>query len=71
MWGPILLAHGSLGAFDELIMLGIAVVFVGMMAISWFKSRMTDVHLENDDTDQKTPSTNPEHSSSTSHFPLE
>lgn len=36
---PILLAHGALGAWDEVIFLGIAVVFVGMMVFSWLNSR--------------------------------
>lgn len=36
---PILLAHGALGWWDELIFLGIVVIFVGMMAVSWFQSR--------------------------------
>lgn len=35
----IVLAHGALGNFDELIFLGIGVVFVGLMVWSWLKSR--------------------------------
>ena len=38
---PIILAHGALGPFDELIMLGAAVIFLVMMGISWVKSRNT------------------------------
>ncbi len=38
---PIILAHGALGPFDELIMLGAAVIFLTMMGISWVKSRNT------------------------------
>jgi hypothetical protein len=32
-------AHGALGALDEVIFLGVVVIFVGMMAISWMRSR--------------------------------
>jgi hypothetical protein len=36
---PTILAHGALGVFDELIYLGIALLFVIIMAISWLRSR--------------------------------
>jgi hypothetical protein len=36
------LAHGALGPYDELIYLGIAVIFLVMMGVSWFQSRMTE-----------------------------
>ncbi len=36
---PIVLAHGALGAFDEIIFLSIALVFVVMMAWSWLRSQ--------------------------------
>jgi hypothetical protein len=36
---PTILAHGALGAFDEIIFLGVGVVFLVMMGISWLKSR--------------------------------
>lgn len=36
---PAILAHGALGAFDEIVFLGIALVFVGMMAFSWLRSQ--------------------------------
>jgi uncharacterized membrane protein len=37
-----LIAHGALGWYDELIFLGIAVIFIAMMIVSWFQSRMTE-----------------------------
>lgn len=37
-FSPIL-AHGVLGNYDELIYLGIAVVFLVMVATSWFQAR--------------------------------
>ena len=36
---PVILAHGALGPFDEIIFLGIAVVFLGMMGVSWLRSQ--------------------------------
>lgn len=48
---PVILAHGSLGPFDELIFLGVAVIFLTMMGISWVKSRNTPPDFE-DDTPQ-------------------
>lgn len=36
---PVILAHGALGAWDELIFLGVAALFLMMMGISWLRSR--------------------------------
>jgi hypothetical protein len=35
----LILAHGALGWWDELIFLGIITLFVGIMIFSWFQSR--------------------------------
>ena len=47
---PVILAHGALGPFDEIVFLGIAVVFLGMMghelgcaANSWKTTKSTMV----------------------------
>ncbi len=48
---PVILAHGALGAFDELVFLGIALVFVGMMAVSWYRSQ--HIILEEDEKPKK------------------
>ena len=37
-----ILAHGALGAWDEVIFASVAVIFVVMMAISFIKSRNID-----------------------------
>jgi hypothetical protein len=37
-YSPIL-AHGALGALDEVIFFAIAAIFLIMMGISWFSSR--------------------------------
>lgn len=36
---PKLLAHGALGAWDELIFLSIFVIFIIIMGVSWVRSR--------------------------------
>ena len=45
---PILLAHGGLGSWDELIFLGVVVIFIVMMGVAWVRSRATqlDDHVE-------------------------
>lgn len=40
MYPPIILAHGALGIWDEVIFIGVAAVFLAMMGISWVRSRM-------------------------------
>ena len=52
---PILLAHGTLGWWDDLIFLGIIVVFLGVMIFSWFLSR--NDNFESDDLMPKPAST--------------
>jgi len=44
----VILAHGALGVFDEIIFVSIAIVFIGMMAVSWFKSQQ----LPDDEADE-------------------
>lgn len=36
---PVILAHGALGPFDELLLIGVVIAFVVIMAISWLRSR--------------------------------
>lgn len=42
----ILLAHGALGIYDELLFLGVAVIFVVMMGISFVRSRNQPPRLD-------------------------
>lgn len=59
------LAHGALGPYDELIFLGISVIFLVMMGISWFTSRgavdddqataISETNLPPADTDEHEP----------------
>ncbi len=53
-----ILAHGSLGEWDELIFLSIAAIFLIMMGIAWVRSRVsTPPALEDQPTDTTTTST--------------
>lgn len=54
---PVVLAHGSLGSFDELIFLGVAIVFLVVMGISWVRSRMTQPDLDSQEDSASTPET--------------
>ncbi len=61
------LAHGSLGAYDELIFLSVSIIFFVMMGVSWVISRNTpqppsDTPIEPHSHDQD---------SVPNHFPLE
>ncbi|MEO1286839.1 MAG: hypothetical protein AAFV93_03655 [Chloroflexota bacterium] len=47
----IILAHGSLGYWDEFFFLGIAIVFSIFMGISWWRSRQFEAELEDDYAD--------------------
>jgi len=38
---PVILAHGALGIWDEVVFILIGLIFLGMMLISWFRSRMS------------------------------
>jgi hypothetical protein len=35
----VILAHGALGEFDEVIFIGIIVIFLVMVFFAWFRSR--------------------------------
>lgn len=48
---PVILAHGALGPFDEIIFIGIAVIFLGMMGLSWLRSQaLEDEELDPGET---------------------
>ncbi|PJF22318.1 MAG: hypothetical protein CUN56_06620 [Phototrophicales bacterium] len=55
----VVLAHGSLGYWDELIFLGVVVVFVMLMVVSWIRSRTTQPQLPQDN--QAEMSNEPDH----------
>ena len=61
------LAHGALGNFDELIFIGVSVIFVGMMVISWIRSR----NMEPEFDDEATPSQATDGQENADHFRLD
>ncbi|MCS6836235.1 MAG: hypothetical protein NZ750_09485 [Anaerolineae bacterium] len=40
-----LLAHGNLGYWDEVVFVSVALIFLGMMVVSWWRSRQMDADL--------------------------
>jgi hypothetical protein len=68
MHPPILLAHGALGIYDEVIFIGIVAFFVGMMGISWVVSRNTNPDLDDSDSE---PTSEPEQSETEERFKLD
>ncbi len=51
----VILAHGALGPFDEIIFLGIAVVFLGMMGVSWLRSQQLEAEEFEDGEQANSP----------------
>ncbi|MEO8610003.1 MAG: hypothetical protein ABI690_19070 [Chloroflexota bacterium] len=69
---PIILAHGALGGWDELIFLGVGAIFITMMGISWVKSRNSTVPLEEPEkTVPSEPAPTESDTDSPDHFRLE
>lgn len=66
---PVLLAHGALGPFDEILFIGVAVIFLVMMGISWVRSRNTEPSTE-DERGDGVPAA-PAEPERPDHFPLE
>jgi len=64
---PIILAHGALGVWDEVIFLGIAAIFFIMMGISWVKSRNTQPDLG----ERELPTNGSKEADSANRFPME
>ncbi len=50
-----ILAHGALGPFDEIIFLGIAVLFLGMMGLSWLRSQQLEGEEPEDGEQSRAP----------------
>ena len=46
----VILAHGALGAFDEIVFIGVVVVFLAMMALSWFRSQQLTDEMPDQDS---------------------
>lgn len=63
-----ILAHGALGIWDEVIFLGVAILFLVFMGISWVRSRAMPPTM--DDTSQ-TPTSTPAPEDDDAHFRLD
>jgi hypothetical protein len=48
----IILAHGVAGPWDDILFVGIALVFTGFMVHSWYKSRNFEPILEDEEEDK-------------------
>jgi hypothetical protein len=58
---PVLVAHGLLGPFDELIYLAIGIVFAIFMIVSWIRSRNEPPEDEDSSGDPTDPEQSPDH----------
>lgn len=65
---PVLLAHGALGNWDEMIFLGVVVIFVILMGISWVRSR---ANAESPENAIQTPASKTDDPTSSEQFKLE
>jgi hypothetical protein len=65
-----ILAHGSLGNFDEVVFMLIIFIFVGMMVASWMRSRFQDDEYAHQSNEREKIS-DIETTQSTSKFELE
>ena len=67
---PIILAHGALGGWDELVFLGVAAIFLVMMGISWVRSRNSTLPPDQPETQSASEPT-PSDANTPDHFRLE
>jgi hypothetical protein len=52
---PALLAHGAFGQWDELIFLGVVVIFIAIMGVVWVRSRNTEYEFDKDTASEGAP----------------
>lgn len=62
---PVILAHGALGPYDELIMFSAAAIFLIIMGISWVRSRNTRPLFEEENRDHSETEPQPQPDAST------
>jgi hypothetical protein len=69
---PVVLAHGALGPFDELLFILVGVIFVGLMVIAWIRSRNSVPDEDEPETPDAAPPDAADSSSNArpDHFPL-
>ncbi|PJF39911.1 MAG: hypothetical protein CUN54_07260 [Phototrophicales bacterium] len=52
---PIILAHGQLGRYDEVIFLSLAALFISIIGLAWVKSRNTIPEFDDADVADTAP----------------
>jgi hypothetical protein len=67
----VILAHGALGPYDELIMGSAAVIFLLMMGISWVRSRNTRPDFEDEVLKEENQGVDPEKADEPDRFRLD
>lgn len=70
---PIVLAHGALGSFDELLFILVGVIFAGLMIMAWVRSRRSqpDANDEQPPLESARPGVDdPVSDARPDHFPL-
>jgi hypothetical protein len=43
---PVIMAHGALGAFDEVIFIAVGVTFAALMIVAWWRSRGDNIEAD-------------------------
>lgn len=67
----VILAHGALGGLDEVIFVSIALVFVAMMGLSWYRSQqLADDPDQAEDQKTETVATDKAPTDDLEHFEL-
>lgn len=49
----IILAHAGLGPYDEILYLGVALIFTIFMGVSWWRSRNFEAYLEEEESEEE------------------
>lgn len=57
----LILAHGALGPWDEIIFVSVAVIFLVMMVLSWIKSRASEPDIADSDGPSQKDDSAPDH----------
>ncbi|MBE2181958.1 MAG: hypothetical protein IAE89_00915 [Anaerolineae bacterium] len=68
---PVILAHGALGIFDELIFIAVALIFISMMAYAWWRSRSAPLDNDTAAQSEAQPEDSPDSTQDTDRFHLE
>ena len=67
----VILAHGALGPYDELIMAGAAAIFLVIMGISWVRSRNTRPDFEKEELKEENQRVQPDNADEPDRFRLD